>query len=76
MANEDELSALDGQDIPLTSTTLISCRYDKSSQTLDLTFTSGRTYTLNDVPPDQFLGLVHANSPGQYFNANLKGKYL
>jgi hypothetical protein len=32
---------------------------------------SGETY---DISKEQALGLLSAQSPGQYFNANIKGK--
>jgi hypothetical protein len=72
---QDELTRYTNQDIPLQSTTIQSVNYQPDTQSLDITFTSGRSYTLEGVPPDVFLGLLHAPSPGQYFNANLRGKY-
>ena len=75
-ADEIELESIDNQIVPLASSMLASMHYDKDDRTLDLAFRSGRTYTLSDVPPDIVLGLVHASSPGRYFNDNIKGKYV
>jgi hypothetical protein len=72
---QDELALYANKTIPLQSTTIQSVNYTTDDQSLDVTFTSGRSYTLTGVPPDVFLALLHAPSAGQYFNNNMRGKY-
>ena len=42
---------------------------------MELTFVSGRTYTLHGVPAHHYYGLLDADSAGWYFNTYLKGRY-
>lgn len=42
---------------------------------LQITFRSGRTYTLHGVPEYHYYGLLHAESAGWYFNTYLRGRY-
>jgi lysyl-tRNA synthetase class 2 len=72
---QDELARYANQEIPLQSTTIRSVNYNPDTQALDVTFVSGREYTLDGVPPDVFLALLHAPSAGQYFNKNMRGRY-
>jgi hypothetical protein len=71
----DELDIYADQDVPLNSEVIDTANYNKQTQSLNITFVSGRDYTFSDVPPDIFLGLVQASSPGRYFNDHIKGKY-
>jgi KTSC domain len=57
----------------LNSSCLSWVEYD--SGTMELTFCSGRTYTLRGVPVHHYHGLINAASPGRYFIAYLKGRY-
>lgn len=57
------------------STALRSASYDPDGGTLDITFTSGRTFTYEGVPADVFYGLRDASSPGSYFHAQIKNNY-
>lgn len=59
----------------LNSSVLSMAEYDDEAQTLDLTFTSGRTYTYHDVPKDVYDGLVSSSSPGRYYNEAIKDIY-
>lgn len=59
----------------LASSNLNAMRYDSASQVLQIRFTSGRTYAYQQVPQDIADGLGQANSPGQYFNSNIKGMF-
>lgn len=43
-------------------------KYDIPSENLTIAFTSGGIYTFKDIPAEQFMGLVTANSPGRYYN--------
>ncbi len=60
---------------PLSSSNLRSCRYDPGTETLDIQFHSGRTYSYARVPSTVFQGLVDADSPGRFFNAQIKDHY-
>lgn len=52
-----------------------SGNYDKESQTLTIGFPNGKTYQFDAVPPDVAEGFLRADSPGSYYNANLRGQY-
>jgi len=60
---------------PLASSNLSACRYDADGRVLQIRFRSGRTYDYKDVPEDLAEGLKQADSPGQYFNSNIKGVF-
>ncbi len=53
---------------PVKSTTMVSVGYDPISQLLEIEFVGGAVYQYMDVPEDIFLGLMQAESKGQYFN--------
>jgi len=59
----------------LQSSNLSSYSYDPDSETLRITFKSGRTYTYSSVPPSVADGLGTASSPGRYFNATIRNQY-
>jgi lysyl-tRNA synthetase, class II len=59
----------------LNSSALSSATYDDESRELELTFSSGRTYTYHDVPKDVYDGLVSSSSPGRYYNEAIKDIY-
>lgn len=61
--------------IPLASSNLSGYEYDEASQTLSIRFQSGRTYRYGSVPQDVADGLGSADSPGRYFNANIKNNF-
>jgi hypothetical protein len=71
----ERVEELSGQTIPLSSSWLTSCQYDKDTQALDVTMQNGNTYNLTGVPPDTFLAFIDAPSPGTFWNNELKGKY-
>ena len=72
----DRLAEYADQRVDLVSEVISSVFYHSSNQTLDVEFTHGRTYSHPDVPPDVFLALVQASSPGRYYNSNIRGKYI
>ena len=43
--------------------------------TLDITFTSGRTFTYEGVPQRVFEELRDAPSPGSFYHSNIKDRY-
>jgi hypothetical protein len=49
--------------------------YDEGSCTLGIEFKSGMQYEYYDVPTAVVNGLVGASSKGEYFNANIRGKF-
>ena len=57
------------------STMLSGASYDPDSETLDLTFTGGRTYTYESVPQRVFEDLRDAPSPGSFYWSNIKDRY-
>ena len=59
----------------LNSASISWIEYDPYSRTLQVTFRSGRMYTLRGVPEYHYLALLNASSPGAYFNENLRGRY-
>lgn len=59
----------------LDSSFLSRASYDTDSQTLTVSFKGGKSYTYEGVPQDVFEGLRDADSPGQYYAANIKTVY-
>lgn len=60
---------------PLRSSAIAAAGYDPDSRTLEVEFTSGRSYTHPGVPPEVYAGLIGADSPGRYYSQNIKGVY-
>lgn len=67
--------AMTVRQIPLVSTALSGATYDTDSQTLDIRFTSGRSYTFENVPEHVVDALEAAPSAGNYFANHIKGKF-
>ena len=59
----------------LRSSTLSRAAYEEETETLDVTFKNGRTYTYEGVPKDVFEGLRDAPSAGQYFHSQIRDRY-
>jgi hypothetical protein len=66
MVRHDDLSS---------SSAISDASYDDETQVLDITFTSGQTYTFNGVPVDIYEGLVASSSPGRYYHQVIKGNF-
>ncbi len=49
--------------------------YDDETKILEVTFTSGQTYTFHEVPAEIYDGLLAAGSPGRYYHAFIKGQF-
>ena len=49
--------------------------YDPEARTLEVVFNSGKTYEYYDVPPDEYEGLMEAESKGSYMRANIIDMY-
>jgi KTSC domain len=56
----------------LNSSVIRAVNYDRSALTLEVTFTTGRTYTYFEVPDWKYDELITASSAGQYFNAHIR----
>lgn len=63
------------QQVPLQSTFLRTAEYDDETQRLEIVFANGQNYTFERVPQNVFEGLRDAGSAGQYYHANIKGRY-
>lgn len=50
-------------------------RYDEDSKVLEITFNQGFTYVYFDVPLKTWEELVASESPGNYLNKEIKGKF-
>lgn len=48
----------------------------RENNMLTITFTSGGKYKYDSIPEDVIDGLWNAESAGQYFHRNIKGKYV
>ena len=49
--------------------------YDPEARTLEVVFTSGKTYCYEDVPPEEYEGLMAAESKGRYMRDNIIDMY-
>lgn len=62
---------------PVYGSTLINARgYNPISKTLTVQFLDGNTYNYFDVPQNVYANFVNAGSPGGYYNANIKGRFV
>lgn len=57
------------------STAVTGATYDPDTQALDVTFSSGQTYTFEGVPQDVADAFEAAPSPGSFYHSQLKGRY-
>jgi hypothetical protein len=71
----EESSERSGERLPMQSSVIVSADYDEAEATLDITFTSGKTYRYFDVPGDVYAALMDAESKGMFFNENIKGVF-
>lgn len=62
-------------EVRLASGTIQSVRYDKKKQQMTAVFRANRrTYQYDQVTPEEYQGLITAESPGTYFNTHLRDK--
>jgi hypothetical protein len=61
--------------VPLQSSAIASIDYDDKTRSLNVTFTSGRTYTHDNVPPDIVDRFTKTLSPGRFYLNEVKGIY-
>lgn len=57
------------------STVIRSFDYDPGEQALTVTFTTGRVYRYNEVPPDVAERFRGAFAKGRFFNARIRDRY-
>jgi hypothetical protein len=57
------------------SSMLRRVRYDPKSRFLDVVFTTGEKYRYKDVPPDEYNGLMNAESHGKYMQGYIIDNY-
>jgi hypothetical protein len=60
------------QSWPVQSSFISNVEYDPETATLTINMKNGRTYDYPNKTLEDALALVHASSPGSYYNANLK----
>ena len=49
--------------------------YEPETRTLEVVFNSGKTYQYYDVPPEEYEGLMDAESKGSYMRSNIIDGY-
>ena len=57
------------------SSMIASVGYDPDDRILEVEFTSGTVYQYEDVPPEEFMGLMNSDSKGQYMLSNIIDMY-
>ena len=57
------------------SSMMIRVEYDEDNNELDITFVGGKTYRYLQVTPDIYIGLLDAESKGEFFNAHIKDRF-
>jgi hypothetical protein len=57
------------------STVIRAAYYDPHRRVLDVTFTTGRRYLYQDVPPEAAGRFQAAFSKGRHFNAHIRDHY-
>lgn len=58
----------------VTSSMISSVGHDPDTDTMEVKFKSGKTYTYQDVPVEEFEALRDAPSVGQHFNEYFKNR--
>jgi hypothetical protein len=60
---------------PVESSMIAAIGYDADTQTLEVLFNSGKRYQYYDVPPEEYEGLMAAESKGRYMRSNITDVY-
>jgi len=63
------------QRLPVDSSDIVSVGYDAKSGVLEVEFSGNRVYRYRNVEPDIYHHFMRADSYGQYFFANINGRY-
>lgn len=61
--------------MPVDSSMIQAVGYDEHTCRLEAVFNNGRTYCYEDVPPEEFQGLIEADSKGRYMRAHIIDMY-
>ena len=63
--------------MPLVQSSMMTrVEYDEEAREFDITFTSGKTYRYLDVPLEIYVGLLDAESKGEFFNDAIKDEFV
>lgn len=57
------------------SSMIYAAGYDYEARTLEVVFNSGEKYQYYDVPPEEYEGLMAAESKGHYMRENIIDMY-
>ena len=57
------------------SSAVRSVGYDEERRTLEVEFENGGVYRYADVPPEEVVALLEADSIGRYMNKHIKSHY-
>ncbi len=60
--------------VPVQSSAIASVAYDGYG-TLEVKLTNGRTYRYGGVSPEKHIEFMTAESPGKFYNTEIKGKH-
>lgn len=61
---------------PVESSALSSAGYDAVNHVLEIEFRkNGYIYQYSNIPEEEYIGLINAESIGRYYNRRIKGKY-
>jgi ATP-dependent DNA helicase RecG len=61
--------------LPVKSRILRSVRYDESTKTLEIEFTSGIVYQYFGVPQKVYTDLMHSGEIGKYYSEKVRPKF-
>jgi hypothetical protein len=68
-SDEDDSGAIKFKTV--NSSMLRRVRYDPKNRFLDVVFRTGESYRYEDVPPDEYNGLMKAESHGKYMQRHI-----
>jgi hypothetical protein len=57
--------------IGVESSMIAAVGYEPEKRTLVVLFNNGKAYKYQDVPPEEYQGLMEAESKGQYMNSRI-----
>jgi hypothetical protein len=60
---------------PIESEAIIAVGYDENTRILRVTFRNDRTYEYLDVPPEEYVRFMNAESRGAWMNQVIKLEY-
>jgi KTSC domain len=60
---------------PVDSSVIAAVGYDDAQRTLYVRFNASGMYVFHDVPPAAYDALIHAESKGRFFNAEIRDTY-